>query len=381
MGCGASKADHAHHPEADTLPAEAQRFDPTTQCSYTEDELLACHKAGYTVQGKLERRDSFSEVYEGFHDTTGRVVALRCVPCVQYDKSKIMNDLRELLVLRHPTMPLIWDVWDTEDSVFYAQDVAGAEILEVVSQWEEFTEKDSAILVQQILEGINYLHVHGIVHQDLRPRNIRCDGKKVFITETGMQTIKDGRLSYRYLVKTKIPPIHVPPEVAKDVLVDRSQDSKSFTSKGDIWSVGVILYTLLCGNPPMWSENSVVLLQRISKAEYDLTNNLWSKISSKSKTFLQQMLTEDPEKRPSAVDCISHNWIQCRDDLPTVPLHISLTLTDFIAQQKGRRAMAKIAAVNKLFSANKVPQVNATKIEEVDDDVQEFVNGDDVAAQ
>jgi len=43
--------------------------------------------------------------------------------------------------------------------------------------------------------------------------------------------------------------------------------------------------------------------------------------------------------------------------------------------------MAKIAAVNKLFSANKVPQVNATKIEEVDDDVQEFVNGDDVAAQ
>uniref|UniRef100_A0A7S4P3T7 Protein kinase domain-containing protein n=2 Tax=Guillardia theta TaxID=55529 RepID=A0A7S4P3T7_GUITH len=337
MGCGASKADHAHHPEADTLPAEAQRFDPTTQCSYTEDELLACHKAGYTVQGKLERRDSFSEVYEGFHDTTGRVVALRCVPCVQYDKSKIMNDLRELLVLRHPTMPLIWDVWDTEDSVFYAQDVAGAEILEVVSQWEEFTEKDSAILVQQILEGINYLHVHGIVHQDLRPRNIRCDGKKVFITETGMQTIKDGRLSYRYLVKTKIPPIHVPPEVAKDVLVDRSQDSKSFTSKGDIWSVGVILYTLLCGNPPMWSENSVVLLQRISKAEYDLTNNLWSKISSKSKTFLQQMLTEDPEKRPSAVDCISHNWIQCRDDLPTVPLHISLTLTDFIAQQKGRR--------------------------------------------
>mmetsp|Transcript_24297 Transcript_24297/g.54672 ORF Transcript_24297/g.54672 Transcript_24297/m.54672 type:complete len:349 (-) Transcript_24297:201-1247(-) len=338
MGCGSSRVEtNTNLQQDDATPADAQKFDPKRHCSYTEDEFLACQKAGYTVQGKLERRDSFSEVYEGLHDVTGRPVALRNVPCVQYDKSSILKDLRELLGLRHPSLPLIWDVWDTDDTVFYAQEIAGQEILEAVSQWEEFTEKDSACLIQQLLDGVNYLHGQGIVHQDLRPRNIRYDGKKVYITETGMQTIKNGRLSYRYLVKTKIPPIHIPPEVAKDVTADRANDSTSFSSKGDIWSVGVVLYTLLCGNPPMWSENSVVLLQRISKAEYDLTNNVWDKISAKSKAFVRLLLAENPESRPAAVNCISHNWIQCRDDLPSVPLHIQLTLTDFIAQQKGRR--------------------------------------------
>mmetsp|Transcript_24295 Transcript_24295/g.54668 ORF Transcript_24295/g.54668 Transcript_24295/m.54668 type:complete len:239 (-) Transcript_24295:593-1309(-) len=191
MGCGSSRVEtNTNLQQDDATPADAQKFDPKRHCSYTEDEFLACQKAGYTVQGKLERRDSFSEVYEGLHDVTGRPVALRNVPCVQYDKSSILKDLRELLGLRHPSLPLIWDVWDTDDTVFYAQEIAGQEILEAVSQWEEFTEKDSACLIQQLLDGVNYLHGQGIVHQDLRPRNIRYDGKKVYITETGMQTIK-----------------------------------------------------------------------------------------------------------------------------------------------------------------------------------------------
>lgn len=106
--------------------------------------------------------------------------------------------------------------------------------------------------------------------------------------------------------------------VAPEVLKKQGYDQAC-----DIWSMGVLLYTMLCGHTPYTtsqndSPNSI--LKRISESKLDLTNGNWVNVSDLAKSLTQKMLYIDPKKRYRAADILKDDFIELRNFLPTFNL-------------------------------------------------------------
>jgi calcium-dependent protein kinase len=95
-------------------------------------------------------------------------------------------------------------------------------------------------------------------------------------------------------------PYYIAPEVLK----------KNYTEKCDIWSIGVILYILLCGYPPFNGANDKQIIEAVLRGKYTLDEPEWEDISDEAKDLVRKMLEYDPVKRISASDALQHKWIK-----------------------------------------------------------------------
>lgn len=85
---------------------------------------------------------------------------------------------------------------------------------------------------------------------------------------------------------------------------------KSYDSKCDIWSIGVILFILLSGSPPFNGQKDEEILAQVEKGKYDFNSPEWSEISEDAKDFIRKMMQLDVKHRFNADQCLNHNWIK-----------------------------------------------------------------------
>lgn len=95
-------------------------------------------------------------------------------------------------------------------------------------------------------------------------------------------------------------PYYIAPEV-----LDRNYDQKC-----DIWSIGVILYILLCGYPPFNGDTDSEIIAKIQKGKFSFPKEEWSSISKEAKDLIKLMLNKNPKKRPSARELLQHSWFK-----------------------------------------------------------------------
>src|SRR5688572_3315225 len=95
-------------------------------------------------------------------------------------------------------------------------------------------------------------------------------------------------------------PYYIAPEVLK----------KKYSAKCDVWSIGVILYILLCGYPPFNGASDKQIIEAVLKGKYSLDEPEWDEISDDAKDLVRQMLEYDPAKRISAASALQHRWIK-----------------------------------------------------------------------
>jgi calcium-dependent protein kinase len=112
--------------------------------------------------------------------------------------------------------------------------------------------------------------------------------------------------------------------------------------KCDVWSIGVILYTLLSGRPPFEGSSDVQILESIKKSSANLSGGVWDQISKEAKDLVQKMLNKDPKKRLSATEALNHPWI-----------HKASTASDPQTQEKLHSALDNFRKFN---SGNKIKQ-------------------------
>jgi len=206
-------------------------------------------------------------------------------------------------VLRHKQIVSLKEVFEEEgDFYFVLELLTGGELYQGIAAKAEgyYSEREAAALLKQILEGVKYMHDNGIAHRDLKPDNILFDSEKknVKISDFGVsKSTGEGALK-----TTCGTPDHIAPEIING--------SGEYTTSVDIWSFGVIAYTMLAGYPPFESDSMVTLYNNIMQAKYEFISPDWDEISPAAKNFVSSCLKLDPEARPSAGKLLQHPWFK-----------------------------------------------------------------------
>jgi len=250
---------------------------------------------------------SFASVFKGRNNFTGDEVAIKVVNKKNIKAKELELLTREVKImtkLRHPNIVRLYDLFDGPSKLYIVLElVPGGELFDQIVNKGSFGEQDAKNLIQQLLQGVDYMHKNGVVHRDLKPENLLCvDETKIKIADFGMS--KDVQMGA--LQTTVGTPSYIAPEVLTGGIYD---------SECDIWSVGVLSYVLLCGYTPFYGENQKQLFDRILKADVEFFSPEWDEVSQEARDFVKNLLQREPTKRPTAEEALQHPWFQAETEM------------------------------------------------------------------
>lgn len=199
----------------------------------------------------------------------------------------------------------------------------GGELFTFISKRHHFTEKEASKYMLQVALGVRFCHRLNIAHRDIKPENLLLEKEtdnpeEVYIklADFGFAKIDNGDLK-----TPQFTPYYVAPQVL-EAQKRQKQNQASFKPNSpyfydkscDIWSLGVILYIMLCGYPPFYSEVphqplSVRMKQKIMSADFNFPSNDWRHITEDAKNLIRRMLCVEPSERLSIDEVIGHPWI------------------------------------------------------------------------
>ena len=243
-----------------------------------------------------------------------RIYAIKSIYKKNLKKKDINNLEREIDILSsldHPNISRFYEAFHDKNHFNIVMELCRGKSLSnfLKSNGGHLDEQKSRIIIMKILHAVNYCHSLGIVHCDLKPENIIFEIPKEETEDSDENNnlnfldikIVDFGLSSRIKKNQKLnntvgTPYFIAPETLKG----------EYDEKCDIWSIGVILYYMLIGKFPFFSEENYEIFQKIEKEEPNYYN---LKVSENAKDFLKKCLIKDPKLRPSAKECLSHKWL------------------------------------------------------------------------
>uniref|UniRef100_A0A8D2ZNU3 Ribosomal protein S6 kinase n=1 Tax=Scophthalmus maximus TaxID=52904 RepID=A0A8D2ZNU3_SCOMX len=266
---------------------------------------------------------AFSDVYELKEEVgqTATSVCRRClhrVTAVEYSVKVIIDRAKkdpseEIEILlrygQHPNIITLKDV----SRAFLVQDLLrGNELLDRVLTVPNFTERDASDIVCTLAKTVEYLHSLGVVHRDLKPSNIRYSddsGRPQCIRICDFGFAKQLRAENGLLMT----PCYTATFMAPEVLRKQGYDAAC-----DIWSLGILLYTMIAGFSPFASspeDTAEEILAQIGSGKFVITGGNWDLVSDAAKDIVIKMLHVDPHQRLTAPQVLRHPWIVERDQL------------------------------------------------------------------
>ncbi|XP_043573433.1 ribosomal protein S6 kinase alpha-2-like isoform X4 [Chiloscyllium plagiosum] len=294
---------------------------------------------------------SYSVCKRCIHKTTNMEYAVKIIEKSKRDPSEEVEIL--LRYGQHPNIITLKDVYNDSKYIYLVTELMrGGELLDKILQ-KGFSEREASALLHTIAKTVEYLHSQGVVHRDLKPSNIlyvdeSSNPESIRICDFGFA--KQLRADNGLLMTPCYTANFVAPEVLK---------RQGYDEGCDIWSLGVLLYTMLAGYTPFANgpdDTPSEILARIGSGHYTLQGGNWDKASSAAKELVSKMLHVDPHQRLTAKQVLKHQWIVNRDQLP----QSQLTRQD-VHLIKGAMA-ATFSALNSSPPAPKLESVKASTL-------------------
>ena len=286
------------------------------------DDVTCSHigEAGYSL-GRVLGEGRFSQVVLGTNDATGEFFAVKVIDRTALEEDEEAGEaLRvEVEVLKraasHPHIVALHAVIRTPEAIYLVMELMeGGELFDAIIARGSFSEAEARRLLRQLLGALAYCHKAGVVHRDLKPEN-------VLFADEGISTLKLIDFGYAAIQQRPGEPLHglsgTPDYVAPEVLSWYEGDAEvaltgpriEYDASCDMWSVGVILYILLCGFPPFYAEAEPDLIAKVRSGHFEFTEPYWTNISAGAKDLIRRCLQVDPKRRPRPVDALRHPWL------------------------------------------------------------------------
>jgi serine/threonine protein kinase len=211
--------------------------------------------------------------------------------------------------LDHPNVIKVYDhfVDRRAGTVYIVMELLlGGELFVQLRRAGKYNEAEGRVIMKQILSATKHMNELGITHRDMKPANILLEKKKeltVKIADFGVAVRKiDGMNTYTGS------PMYFAPEVLRLKSRPKNAKLKTYCCSSDMWSVGVIMFNLLCARNP-WTASEFE--KSLEKTKFDIdVKSPWPSISSEAKDLLRQLWNPNPVTRLKAKDALQHPWIQ-----------------------------------------------------------------------
>lgn len=261
-------------------------------------------RVGNYVIGNTVGEGTFGKVKCAIHIPTGEKVAVKILEKKriqeQADVKRVNREIKILKKARHSNIIQLFEVLDTPNSIYLIMENAdGGEMFDYIVKHRHVHEKQACKFFHQILNGVEELHKNEITHRDLKPENLLLkasnQGWLIKIVDFGLSNTHDGG---RLLSTACGSPCYAAPEMIA---------GKKYKGPGaDTWSLGVILFALVCGYLPFEDANTSNLYRKILNGEY--TTPKW--ISAEVKDLIRKILETKPEKRLTIPKIREHIWMK-----------------------------------------------------------------------
>ncbi|XP_046400494.1 calcium/calmodulin-dependent protein kinase type IV-like [Ischnura elegans] len=253
------------------------------------------------ILGDIIGRGTTSTIYCCLHKGRTRW-ACKVIRKRLLDRKAVAAEIPVLLRLRHPNIIKFKDVFETENEVMIVMEMAGGgELFERIVEQGSFSEEDAATAIRQILSALQYLHSHGMAHRDLKPENLlyesENEGSPLKLADSGMSRIM---LSERQTSVCESAGFTAP-----EIILHQENGPPA-----DLWSLGVVLYIILCGYEPFWDDaGEKAIYDRAVHGVYTFDSPCWDGISDSAKDLVSKLLQVDPAKRLTAKEALAHPWV------------------------------------------------------------------------
>ncbi|SCZ90799.1 BZ3500_MvSof-1268-A1-R1_Chr1-3g02262 [Microbotryum saponariae] len=261
------------------------------------------------------------------------------------ERANILKEVQIMRGLNHPSIVRLLNFTESREHYFLTLELMeGGELFHQIVKLTYFSEELSRHVILQVAHGIRYLHEEkGVVHRklmfivtlpfillnsDIKPENILFDAIPIIPSRVpknrpydeekedegeflpgiggggiGRVKIADFGLSKIVWNEETMTPCgtvgYTAPEIVKD---------ERYSKSVDMWALGCVLYTLLCGFPPFYDESINVLTEKVARGYYTFLSPWWDDISASSKDLITHLLDVDPEKRYTIDEFLAHPW-------------------------------------------------------------------------
>ena len=244
---------------------------------------------------------TFGKVKEGIHLFTGQKVAIKILAKSKItdtnDIERVAREIHILKVVRHPNIIRMYEIIETQTRLFIIMEhCCNGELFSYITAKSKLKEEEACRLYQQLISAISYLSQLGIAHRDIKPENLLLD------RQLNLKVVDFG-LSNTFAPGEKLTtacgsPCYAAPELIKGL--------EYVGPKADIWSSGVVLFTLLCGHLPFEDSDTQKLYQKILNARYSFT----CYASKEAQTLVKNILVPDPNLRYGLKQILSSTWFR-----------------------------------------------------------------------
>lgn len=369
----------------------------------------------YTITNEVLGAGSYGSVRTCFNNITGEEFAVKIIEkCIGHSRGRVFNEIEMYHISQgQPNILQLVEYFEEEDRFFMVfEKMLGGPLLSHLERKGHFTEYEASLVIRDIATALNFLHKRGIAHRDLKPENILCEhyDKVVpvkicdFDLASGLKEVRElrnkigsassapanfyqgvgpsdfhdfqpfnldvggadsgihlGRSDEDFSVTTPelLTPVgsveFMAPEVVESLV---GVEANSYDKRCDLWSLGVIMYMLLCGYPPFygncgsgcgWERGEAcrdcqdMLFTCIQEGRYEFPDREWATLSAESKDLIKHLLVLEAHERFSAEQVLDHPWLSTQAD--SGPGGAALATPDLLRRNNSTKDLTEFAEI------------------------------------